>query len=393
MRTALTWLAWLSAAGVGPAQMTPYLATVTADNVNLKSGAGTNMEETGPLARGEVVVVVREHGDQWLAVEPPRGQVSWVRKIALQELGTGGPLTLPRNAVVHGDPDAEVAMGRPGLPSPLSVRKDRVPDGTVVQVIGDPYYETAGTARTGWVPIVPVKGECRYLPRSAVQISRGPATAASYTVNSPSPKTPAPAEPEATPAPGVTRPVVAAGEAATGRGKPAGWPSEPLWLQAEEASRVQEYERAERLYLQLASDQNRPGGDVDLANLCYERVHAVLEKQRASGRPAKVPATPVGRGDSEIASRPAAKSREPQWTSAGTIRETGFGPGGGAKYSFRSATSGKVVAYLEAGPGVDLGQWREAEVELYATVRAAQDSGGAPTLTVTRVKRAGSRRD
>ena len=67
--------------------------------------------------------------------------------------------------------------------------------------------------------------------------------------------------------------------------------------------------------------------------------------------------------------------------------------GAGAKYSFRSAATGKVIAYLEAGPGVDLGQWREAEVELYATVRATQDSGGPPTWTVTRVKRAGSRRE
>ncbi len=392
MRTALTCLAWLCAAGVGVAQTTPYFATVTADNVNLRSGTSFDMEETGPLARGEVVVVVREHGEQWLAVEPPRGQLSWVRKIALEELGGGGPLTLPRNAVIRGDPDVEVAMGRPGRASPLGVRKDRVPDGTVVQVIGNTYSESVGNAQIGWVPIVPVKGECRYLPRSAVQISRGRATAASYTVNTPL-KAPAPAEPEATPAPGLTRPATPAGEAATGRGKPAGWPSEPLWLQAEEASRLQEYERAERLYLQLASDQNRPGGDVELANLCYERVHAVLEKQRAVGRPAKGMATPVGRGDSEGAGRPAAKSREPQWTSAGTVRETGFGSGAGAKYSFRSASTGKVIAYLEAGPGVDLGQWREAEVELYATVRAAQDSGGPPTLTVTRVKRAGSRRD
>ena len=46
-----------------------------------------------------------------------------------------------------------------------------------------------------------------------------------------------------------------------------------------------------------------------------------------------------------------------------------------------------------AGPGVDLGQWREAEVRLYATVRTSQDSGDVPLLNVTRVERASGRRD
>ncbi len=393
MRTALTCLASLLAAGVGPAQTPPYAATVVADNVVLRSGPGLNMEETGPLARGEEVAVVQEHGEQWLAVEPPRGQVSWVRTIKLQEVGAGGARTVPRNMVVAADPTAEVAMGRPGLGSPLGVRRDLIPDGTVVLVIGPDYVEATGSGSTRWTPIQPVKGECRFIPRSAVQVARGQ-PAPTYSVQSPAPRVSTPGEAETTQASGVARiPALAVpAGAASGRGKPADWPSHPLWLQAEEASGRQEYQRAERLYLQLASDMNQPGGDVELANLCYSRVHAVLEKQRAAGRPAKVSSSPAG-ADRDATDRSAARTGEPRWTSPGTIRETGFGRDAGAKYSFRSAATGKVVAYLDAGPGVDLGQWREAEVKLYATVRPSQDAGDVPLLNVTRVERAGSRRD
>ena len=393
MRTALTCLAWLSAAGVALPQSTPYLATVTADNVSVRSGPGFTMEETGSLAQNESVVVLNDEGAQWLAIEPPRGQVSWVRTGMLEEVPGGDRKVVPRNAVVRADHDADIAMGRAGLAAPLSVRKDKVPDGTIVLVIGPNYLDTS-VGTTSWTPIQPVKGERRYLPRSAVRVTSGQATVGYSVQPPPVPRLPAPGGTGANPVEGV-RPAVGTrpGDAPTAQGKPDGWPNDPTWLKAEEASRNQEYDRAERLYLQLASDQNQPGGDVELANLCYARVHSVLEKRQAAGRPARPVATPVSRGESDNASRPAAKSREPQWISAGTIRETGFDRGVGPKYSFRSASTGKVVAYLEAGPNVDLGDWLQAEVELYAAERPALDSGGSRTLTVTRVRRAGSRRD
>ena len=399
MRIVFTCLAWLAATGVGLAQATPYLATVTADNVSLRSGPGGGMEETGSLARGELVIVLHEVGDQWLAVEPPRGQVSWIRTIALQEIDGGSPKMLPRNAVVQADPDVEVAMGRPGLASPLNVRKERVPNGTLVQIIGMNSFEPNGSGRTGWTPIQPVKGECRYLPRAAVQFAKGQA-AATYTVQSPVPSAVAPAAAESTPAAGAVRvptlavPVGKSGTA--GRGKPADWPQHTLWLQAEQASDRQEYQRAERLYLQLASDMNQPGGDVDLANLCYERVHAVYEKQRAAGRPAAREtggaATGSVRGDRDGTDRSATpKSDATGWTGAGVIRPTGFQRDGEPRYSFRATSKGgtsRVVAYLEAGPGVDLSQWREGETKLFGTQRYTPEYGDVPVLTVARVQRA-----
>ena len=391
MRTALTCLVWLGAISTGHAQTAPYLATVTADNVTLRSGAGTNMEETGSLARGELVVVLHEVGSQWVAVEPPRGQVSWVRTLALEELDGGGQNT-PRNAVIRAEPTIAVMMGRPGLAAPLQVSKDQLPDGTVVMVIGRAYLDTSA-GRTSWTPIQPAKGERRYLPRSAIQPAKGEATPAFTVISPPVPRLPAPGDPaEVTPTAGATRAPLAAlpAEAPAARGKPDNWPTDPTYLKAEEANRKQEYDRADRLYQQVAANQNRPGGDVELANLCYSRMHDVTEKRLAAGRPSRPAATSVSRGDSESASRPAAKSREPQWTYPGMIRPTAM-ERGQPQFSFRSA--GKVVAYLEPGPGVDLGDWSEAEVELYATERTPQNAGDLRTLTVTRVRKAGGRRD
>lgn len=401
MRTVITCLAWLSTAGVSLGQATPYLATVTADNVTLRSGPGPNLEETGSLAKGELVIVLNEEGEQWLAIEPPRGQVSWVRTSTLEEIDGGDKRGTPRNAIVTGEQSVEIAMGRSGLASPLNVKRDKIPGGTIVHVIGVAYQDTSAGGRIGWTPITPAKGERRFLPRSAVQFTKAYAPE-SFAVQTPLVRTPAAGEPESTPAASTARltPTGALAPAnTTARAKPEGWPSEPLWRQAEEASDRQEYQRAERLYLQLASDMNRPGGDIELANLCYSRVHAVLEKQRSAGRPApreargEAKGTTAGsvRGDRAGTDRPASRSAEPQWTAPGTIRETGFNRDGLAKYSFRSKATGKVVNYLEAGSGVDLGRWSEGEVVLYGTARTTADD--VPLFTVTRVDRAGNRRD
>ena len=41
---------------------------------------------------------------------------------------------------------------------------------------------------------------------------------------------------------------------------------------------------------QLARQMNEPGGNHDIANLCYSRIHTLREKKRASAPPAGLPA-------------------------------------------------------------------------------------------------------
>ena len=57
----------------------------------------------------------------------------------------------------------------------------------------------------------------------------------------------------------------------------------PLWTQAEAAEREGRYADAEKAYFDLAALMNGAGGDHDIANLCYTRIHALREKKRNAG--------------------------------------------------------------------------------------------------------------
>ena len=57
----------------------------------------------------------------------------------------------------------------------------------------------------------------------------------------------------------------------------------PLWAQAEAAERDGRHDDAEKLFFQLAREMNEPGGDHDIANLCYTRIHSLREKKRGAG--------------------------------------------------------------------------------------------------------------
>src|SRR5205823_4375316 len=57
----------------------------------------------------------------------------------------------------------------------------------------------------------------------------------------------------------------------------------PLWTQAETAEREGRLADAEKAYFDLAALMNGNGGDHDVANLCYTRIHAIREKRRNGG--------------------------------------------------------------------------------------------------------------
>jgi uncharacterized protein YgiM (DUF1202 family) len=57
----------------------PYTAEITADNVNIRSGPGTNYYRCGQLNRGSRVnVVASKHS--WSHIVPPEGSFSWISK-------------------------------------------------------------------------------------------------------------------------------------------------------------------------------------------------------------------------------------------------------------------------------------------------------------------------
>ncbi len=367
----------LAAAGTGFAQPAAYVAEVTAESVALRSGPGDQMPETGTVFRGGRVVVDHEEGDRWVAIQPPRGQVSWIRHLNVGPADGHPADAIPRNMVVHAEPDCEIAYGKPGLGKPLDVRRTRIPEATVVQVIGKK-VEAGGSQ---WYPIEPPDGDFRYLPKSAIRPVRG-TPQQTFVVKSPKP------DPEPLPKVGGDTFPAAIGSP-TGSGSAAGtrsadWPSHPTWLQAEQAERIGDYVRAEQLYLKLASEMNRAGGDSELANLCYTRVHSVREKARRGGGSSSGSGTPVSR---DLPGRPDAPpiAASDRWAGPGNLRLAGFKIDGKPTYALVGA-GGKVAVYAIAGPDVDLERYRGYEVELYGTLTYPGDTRGAGVMTATQVR-------
>ncbi|MDD5458107.1 MAG: SH3 domain-containing protein [Phycisphaerae bacterium] len=57
----------------------PYTAVITEDNINIRSGAGTNYYVCGQLDKGDTVKVVT-HKHSWSQIVPPKGGFSWISK-------------------------------------------------------------------------------------------------------------------------------------------------------------------------------------------------------------------------------------------------------------------------------------------------------------------------
>jgi len=75
----------------------PYIAEITGDNVNIRSGRGTNYYGCGKLNKGDRVKVVN-HQFGWSCIVPPAGSFSW---ISTQYIGID--LDDPNVGIVTGD--------------------------------------------------------------------------------------------------------------------------------------------------------------------------------------------------------------------------------------------------------------------------------------------------
>jgi hypothetical protein len=344
------------------AQAGPYLGRIIIDGATVRTHPGDTAEETGTLARGEKIIVDHAEGEQWLAIEAPRGQMSWVRSTFIDDEGKKTNL-LPRNAAIACETDVEVAMGRAGTSTPLNIRRTKIPDGTIVKIIGQPVSHNG----ISWVPIEPLSGDLRYIKRDTVEVIRGSATP-TFTVKTP--EAPPPAS-----EPGKVLPAAAQNSTPSpaGPSRPAGWPNHPLWVQAEQAEANGDYPRAERLYKQLAADMNQPDGDAELAKLCFTRIHSLRDKQRNGTR---VVTAEIGNPD---------KKTGIETIGPGLFRRTGIRTEGRVTYAL-SVVQGQVKIYAQAAPGIDLEQYHDSRVELTGTVRYPAELRNIGLMTVTRVQ-------
>jgi hypothetical protein len=198
----------------------------------------------------------------------------------------------------------------------------------------------------------------------------------------------------------------------------------PLWTQAEAAERDGRFDEAEKLYFQLARVMNEPGGDHDVANLCYTRIHMIREKKRggptssrgvdsprgaSSGvQPAALTAssTPTTRDDRDsratllppVAERsptprpestrpttpPEQGDEGPRWSGPGTLQRTVLSLDGRQTYALETGP-GAVRIYAVGDEGVDLSRYWKRKVDLYGTVQN-HPNASKPYMVVTKVE-------
>lgn len=375
-----------------------YRAVVTDPEVKFRAGPSDAFPETGSLKRGSAVIVEREESNGWLAITAPSGSVSWIAYSFVEDLSPDRQT--PKNGLVHAEGEVTIAVGKAGDNQLLDVRREKLPQGTIVLLIGPP-TDFSGKK---WWPIAPPAGDVRYLPKSAVQIEKPVNNTVAVRVTdtgaippAATPVTPSGGPLATVPGPGSSPPPPGGVTAS----KPA--VNHPLWIQAETAEREGRLADAEKTYFELAALMNAQGGDHDIANLCYTRIHAIREKKRnASGlktsapTPNTTPATPAtpnvlqppsksGRGvrpgapqalptgsgtnaGTNTGTGTNATATDAQWSGPGLLRRTAVTPDGTGSPAYALETSpGVVKVYVIAGPGVRLEQYLGKTIDVYGT--------------------------
>lgn len=368
---------------VALAQTGPYLAVVVDPEVKLRAGPSDQFPETATLTKGAPVLVDHEEPNGWLAVQDPPGKfysLSWVQH-SLVDFDNSKPI--PQQVVV--EEATKLAAGQIGLAQPLThVRRTTVPAGTILTVVG-PKVQFEGKY---WHPVAPPAGDFRYIPKSAVRAVKSNPT--SFTVHDVTPTVSTPGNDPSTrghagEAP-TERPRVTQADAASVESRPA--VNHQLWAQAEAAERDGRYDDAERYYFQLARLMNEPGGDHDIANLCYTRIHSLREKRRVAGmssaggprdgpstllppaypgtgpRPKSGDSAKPNPGENVRAGPGENPDERPRWHGPGRLRPSALAIDGRRTYVLESS-AGVPVLYVVPAPGVDLDRAVGRRVDVY----------------------------
>lgn len=370
-RTALTPAVLLLVAVPAFAQPAQSLARVRVVSANLYSGPGDQMPKCGTIEQGYVLVVDHAEGNDWLAVQPPTGSLSWINHlhVNLQPPAPGRP-AFPANAVVHTDGEVKLAVGQMGDARPFNVRRTRLPEGTIVKVVGTKVRAaTDGEAvESSWYPIIPPRDDFRYVRRADVDLIGG-SEKPGFVV-----KSAKPGEPGDLPVaslPGDFRP--AGGADLTGEGS-----NNPLWRDAERARLAGNFPQAERLYKQLAEDATK-AGETTLANLCFSRIHSLreLQRQKDRGEPAARPLPPDTGG---TARKPASATVG----GTGQVRVVNFKFEGRQVYAL---TDRRGVSLYVLSDDLDLSRYVGRWVELSGAVSYPKEFGGTGLMTATAVEK------
>jgi hypothetical protein len=323
-------------AGTSPApppSVPTTVAAVTANEVDVRSGAGAGFYATSRLRKGERVEVIRDVDGVYLAIKPPPGSFSWINNTFVLRDG--------RYATVNGHPDTPtpVRVGSSLSSIEPTVEQVKLQRGALVVIIGPEVIHDDGV----WLPIQPPPQEVRFIPKDAVTLTPTVETVAGVA---PAPGTPA----------AVTNAV-----------------GDTPWNQAEQAERAGDFTRAILLYQQQAQQTT----DRDLQMRCYTRIQCLQQGNRGSTPPGYQPGVPAAAqpGDPRLVSQqsqavgyPAA----PQASPPGRLRRAGFYVDNRPTYVLVDSAE-RPLMYVTAQPGLSLELFVNQAVELFGNLAYRND--------------------
>ncbi len=376
------------------AQTQPTLARVKAGSATVRSAPGENSPETGRLESGAEVTVVAPEGADWFAIQPPVGSISWIGASLLEPQGSRdsqGNIALPFNAVVRAEKEspALIRAGQIGVNKPLAVQRTKLPEGTIVQVVGRKVkLKTDGDEiESSWYPILAPRDDYRYIRRESVELSSSQPTTG-FIVKSGG--TSSKALPEMKPSEGSAsrgdfplslpnpdgRPQLHAN--GPSRAKPADWPNNySAWKEAEKARGAGENKLAEEYYSRLAKEvgPEGPSQDVELANLCYDRIYLMKNPGGGSGSAWRPQDT-----NPRLEAAPKINEEKKAKSASGTLKPTK------AQYSSRAIyvlvnAKNQAICYVVSG-GIDLEKYLDRWVEISGEETKSQSFLGGETLLV-----------
>jgi uncharacterized protein YgiM (DUF1202 family) len=315
-------------------------ATVSVNEVDVRSGPGGGFYATGRLRKGERVEIVREVDGGYLAIKPPPGSFSWINATFVERNG--------RYATVLGHPETPtpVRVGSALTSVEPTVEQVKVQRGSQVIIIGPEVVHDDGV----WLPIQPPPQELRFIPKDAVSM-----TAVVENVANPPPSAVAPIQP-------VSGVALA---------------NDTLWSQAEQAEHTGDTARAIQLY-QLQAQQTT---DRDLQMRCYTRIQCLQQGNRGSTPPGYQPGVPsvAQTGDPRLAPVPPqsqavsyAPTSVAQGSPPGRLRRAGFYIDNRPTYVLVDSGE-RPLMYVTAQPGLSLETFVNQAVELFGQLSFRQD--------------------
>ena len=141
----------------------PFTARIILPNAEVRSGPGSDSKlyGTNNLKAGDVITVVQERADGWLAIRPPDGSFSWVQSKYLQRIVPNQPNYLVQTNDGNKIP---VYIGSAVLNTKPTLESARLTRGSQVKSLGAEQSD----GKENWIPIAPPENELRYIRCEAI---------------------------------------------------------------------------------------------------------------------------------------------------------------------------------------------------------------------------------